>query len=257
MWTAARSIFNLLAGIAVVFGAWQLFAWSEIIPSDYFPGVRQMLEAFVRLVQSGELPSAETLTLTRTVVGLILSCVIGLGLALLGMAVPLMKHALAPLVSIFQVLPPAALVPLSIYFLGFDEHFFLFIICFASCWPIYQAALRALAGTEPLQMASGRSLGYRPLELIWRVRVPASMPELFTGIRIAAGIALVSTVAAEMLASRNGLGFLLFDTAFSLRVDETFAVLVVVAFNGLVVNGLVLGARRLLAGWSLELSASG
>lgn len=248
-------LLQLLVALAVLIAVWQGIAASGWVPDEYFPGVPRIGHAFMGLWDSGELLTAEGLTMARALTGLVISCVLGFALALLGTQVPLVRHALAPLVSVFQVLPPAALVPMAVFALGFGPGFFLFIICFASIWPVYLSALRSLGSTEPLQIASGLSLGYAPHELLWRVRLPAALPEIFTGIRISAGIALIATVAAEMLTSRNGIGFLLFDTAFSLRVDETFAVLAVAAFNGVLINTLVVGLRRLSIGWNEQLHA--
>lgn len=235
---------------------WEAISRSGIVPSEYFPGVPRIGEALWQLLLSGELVHAERLTLSRAISGLLLSTALGSGLALIGTRFAVVRHALAPLVDIFQALPPAALVPLMIFVLGFGEGFFLFIICFSATWPVYLAAIRALTATEPIQVNSGRSLGYSKLEILWAIKVPAALPEVFTGIRISAGICLIATVASEMLAGRNGIGYLLFDTAFSLRVDETFAVLAVAALDGILINGLVVLARRVFAPWHEKLATS-
>jgi len=249
------SVRHLLLAVVLLLLVWQCIAWSGWVPLDYFPDVPRLGQGFVTLWESGELLSAEALTLTRSLTGLFLSCLIGFVLALLATWKVVVRHALAPVVSVFQVLPPAALVPMTVFALGFGERFFLFIICFAATWPVYLSALRALGSTEALLLAGSRSLGYSPAQILWKVRLPAALPEIFTGIRICAGIALVATIASEMLTSRGGLGFLLFDTAFSLRVEETFAVLAITAGNGVLINALVVGLRRTFTRWNEELHA--
>lgn len=248
----ARRLVAVLGFLVV----WEAISLSGVVPSEYFPGVAQIGEALWQLLLSGELIHAEWLTLSRAMFGLLLSTALGAGLALLGTRLAVVRHALAPLVDIFQALPPAALVPLMIFVLGFGTPFFLFIICFSAIWPVYLAAIRALTSTEPIQVHSGSSLGYSKIEILWAIKVPAAMPEIFTGIRISAGICLIATVASEMLAGRNGIGYLLFDTAFSLRVNETFAVLAVAAMDGILINWLVVVARRLLIPWHEKLAMS-
>ncbi|MBT2792086.1 ABC transporter permease [Paraburkholderia strydomiana] len=242
--------------IGFVLLAWQLVSHGGWVPREYFPDVPQIVDALVRLTVSGELIHAERVTLARTVVGVVVSSTLGFGLALLGAQVRAVRYALAPLVDIFQALPPAALVPLTIFALGFGEAFFLFVTCFAATWPVYIAAIRALTASELVQIQSGQSLGFTSMEILLQVRIPAALPEIFTGVRVAAGISLIATVASEMLAGRDGIGFMLFDTAFALRVDDTFAVLFVAAANGVLINALVVALRHQLLGWHEKLSLS-
>ena len=82
-----------------------------------------------------------------------------------------------------------------------------------------------------------------------RVQLPAALPDAFIGIRTASGIALIAAIVAEMLAGRDGLGFLMSDAAFSLRIPDTFVGLGAAMACGLAMNGLVIAARRLLIGW--------
>ena len=138
-----------------------------------------------------------------------------------------------------QVLPPAALVPMSIYFLGFGERFFPVRHLVRGDLADLCRRDPRLAGYGSASPVDGAHVRLFEAPGVIAIRLPAAMPEIFTGLRLTAGLALIATVAAEMLASRNGLGFLLFDTAFSLHVDQTFAVLLVVALNGLLVNGMV------------------
>lgn len=251
-----RTLLYPVATLGIFLLAWQAIVLAGPIPEEYLPGPAQALRALAEMIRSGDLLAAEWLTLSRTLYGAGLSAAIGLALAVAGANFTFLRQALQPLVAIFQVLPPAALVPISIYFLGFGERFFLFVICFAAIWPTYVVGSRALLDTDPLLLSTARLFGYSRPQSLLAIRLPAALPEIFTGLRLTAGLALIATVAAEMLASRNGLGFLLFDTAFSLHVDQTFAVLLVVAINGILVNGIVAVARRMLCGWRDRLEAT-
>jgi len=156
-----------------------------------------------------------------------------------------------------RVLLPPAIVPISIFAFGIGPGLFLFIIAFASFWPIYMNAANALQASEPVQLLTGRSLGYSRWEILLRLRLPAALPEIVTGIRVGAGIALLATVAAEMLAGQSGLGFLLYDAAFTLRTADMFAIMVVIGVLGLLFNALVRQASRLVIGWHLAMTALG
>lgn len=244
-----------LAGLAALLLLWQGVVASGRIPEDYLPGVPAIAGALWELVATAAFWRSEGLTVWRALAGLLLATATGVGAAALGARFDVVRRALAPLVQIMLSLPPVALVPLSIFAIGLGLPLFLFIIWFACVWTVYSAADRALQACEPVQLHAARNLGYGPWALLWQVRLPAALPQIASGLRIAAAGSLMAAVAAEMLAGRDGLGFLLYDAAFSLRTPEMFALLVVTGVNGVLLNAAVVRLRRRLAGWHDDLAA--
>ena len=244
-------------GVGLFLLAWEGVAHSGLVPNQYFPTVTQVALAAREMLLSGELLQAEGQTLMRALVGLLLAIGLAVSLAILAARYPLLARMWAPLVESMRSVPPAALVPLGIFALGLTPKLFIGIVVFAGITMVYLPALNALINTEPVQINAARTLGYSRLETLFLVRLPAAWPEIFTGIRVAAGGALIASVASEMLAGKDGLGFLLFDTAFSLRTNAMFAVMLMAALNGILFNQLVLWARRPLAGWQDALNHLG
>jgi ABC-type nitrate/sulfonate/bicarbonate transport system permease component len=111
----------------------------------------------------------------------------------------------------------------------------------------------ALAAVSPVQLATGRMLGLGRLGLLWQIKLPAALPEIFAGVRYATTISVIAVIVAEMLAGRDGIGFMLFKKAFALRTAEVFALMLVTALGGVVLNSLVAGARWLLTGWHIRM----
>lgn len=241
-----------LAGFLVV---WQALVMTGRIPQEYLPGVPVIFKALAAQIGAAEFWAGEALTVARAVGGLLLAAVTGVGLALAGARHRVVERALSPLVQLLLSLPPAALVPLSIFALGLGAALFTFIIWFACVWTIYLSAVNALKASEPVQVHVARTFGYGEWAILLRVRLPAATPEIATGIRIAAAGSLMAAVAAEMLAGKDGLGFMLYDTAFSLRIPEMFALLGVTGLNGVLLNAGVLRMRRAIAGWHDRLAA--
>ncbi|MFM0210986.1 ABC transporter permease [Paraburkholderia sediminicola] len=241
---------GFLAGCAV----WQLAVWSGHVPREYMPGVGTVFEALVGQLRSEEFWQNEPLTLMRTLIGLIAAVAIGFAAAVLAARHRLVEDALRPVVNIMRSLPPAALVPLSIFALGLGMKLFLFIVCFSGVWTVYVSAATALADNEPVQLRSARTLGYSAWEILWQVRVPAAMPAMLTGVRLAVADCLIATIAAEMLAGSDGIGYMLYDSAFSMRTADTFALLVVAGFNGLLFNQAVLRLRAITVPWHESLT---
>jgi NitT/TauT family transport system permease protein len=252
----AQHLARLAAGMAAFLVLWQAVVWAGVVPRDYLPGVPEIAAALLELAGSMRFWQSEGGTLLRAAAGFAISVAAGIALALAGARWAVLDRALQPAVDILKSLPPSALVPLAIFAMGLGAKLYLFIIVFGGIWPVYICARNALSSHEPALLNCAAVFGYAPLETLWRVRVPAALPEIFAGVRLAAGACLISTVAVEMLAGQNGVGWLLFDSAFSLRTSETFALLVVAGLNGLAFNALVVGLRKLAVGWHDELAAT-
>jgi NitT/TauT family transport system permease protein len=247
-WTRAAVGF---CGLLLV---WQAIVLSGWVPQTYVPGVPAIAAALVGLLRDPAFWHHEALSLARAFGGLAFATLTGTRVALLAARHAVVARALAPIVQVMLSLPPAALVPLSIFALGLGWELFAFIVWFAAFWTVYAGANNALRASEPVQLQVARALGYGPWETLLKVRLPAATPEIFTAIRIAGAGCLMATVAAEMLAGRNGLGFLLYDAAFSLQTPTMFALLVVAGANGVLMNRVVLASRGRVAGWHDRLS---
>jgi len=122
-------------------------------------------------------------TSLRAVAGLAIATAIGLVVAIAAARYAVLRRMLEPAVGMLRVLPPPAIVPISIFVLGIGTQLFLFIIAFAAIWPIYINAANSLAAGEPVQLMTGRCFGYSRWEILLRLRLPAALPEIVTGIR--------------------------------------------------------------------------
>ncbi len=234
---------------------WQLVVWLGVVPETYFPSPTATLRALWDGLATGELTKALAQTVARTLIGIVGATAIGLALALITARYRRLRQAFEPLAEFLRPLPPAALVPMAIFFLGLGWALHAFILLFACLWPIYLNASSALKSVSTVQMRTAASFGYRGWSRILQVQLPAALPEIFTGIRIAAAIALIATIVTEMLAGRDGLGFLLNDAAMTLRIPEMFSALLLTMLTGLALNALVLGIRGRIVGWHVGLTA--
>jgi ABC-type nitrate/sulfonate/bicarbonate transport system permease component len=246
-----------LGGIVLFLAVWEGVARAGVVPVEYFPSVPTIAAALTQLFASPDFLRQIALTWTRTLAGLGVAIALGLAVAIAAGRYALLRRMLEPLVEMLRVLPPPAIVPLSIFFIGLGLPLFLFIIGFAAVWPIYINAANALAAAEPVQLLTGRSFGYSRWEILLFLRLPAALPEIVTGVRLAAAIALLAAVAAEMLAGQNGLGYVLYNAAFTLRIADMFAIMVVVGVSGVLLNLFVARTSRLFVGWHLDLAATG
>lgn len=246
-----------LAGLVLFLAIWEAIAISAVLPSQFFPSVPRIGAAAVALVRSSDFLAALVSTWELILGGLVIAVLTGLALALISARYAVVRRALAPLVEMLRALPPPAIVPPAIFAFGLGAPLFLFIVGFAAVWPVYVSTSNALATAEPVQMLTGRSLGYSNWEILLRLRLPAALPEILTAVKLAAGIALLAVIGSEMLAGSSGLGYLLYNAAFTGRSADMFAIMFVVGVTGILLQVVLLQASKALVGWHMSLSAMG
>ncbi len=232
---------------------WQAAAWSGVVPERYFPGIDKVANGLFGMLASGEIFTNGVRTFVRAAVGLAGASLLGVGLAILSDLSPTFRKGFRPIAEMLQSIPPAALVPMAIFSLGLGAKLYAFIIILVTVWPPYFNGVSALAAVSPVQLATGRMLGLERMGLLWQIKLPAAMPEIFAGIRYAATIAMIAVIVAEMLAGRDGIGFMLFKKAFAIRTAEVFALMFVTALMGVALNRVVGLLRWLLTGWHIQM----
>ncbi len=239
--------------IGLVLGVWQLVFAFGVVPEKYFPGIPTIAAAFWRMLTDGTVIAAWATTFLRALIGLVGAAVLGIALAIISDLSPVMSRGIRYVSDILQPIPPAAFVPMAVFMLGLGTKLYAFVIILVTVWPPYLNGVAALAGVGPVQLSTGRMFGLTDWQLLWRVKLPAAMPEIFTGIRYAATISLIAVIVSEMLAGRDGIGFMIFKKAFALRTAEVFGLMFLVGINGVLLNGLVNLLRRQVTGWHIRM----
>ena len=235
--------------VAVLLGIWQGVCALGIVSPDYLPPPSRVATALVELARDGTLIQDNLLTMARALGGLIAATILGVGMA--AVTTRYRKGALAfdPVAEFIRPLPPAAIIPLSIFVFGLRWQLYAFIITFACFWPIYLNAARAMHSSSRLQVQTARSFGVDGWALLGQVQLVAALPEIFIGIRQAGAVSLVATIVTEMLAGQNGIGFLITDASMTLQVPETFAGLVVIMADGVLLDAAIMALRRRFVAW--------
>ena len=240
--------YRVIVSALLFAGLWQLVAMLGIVPEKYFPGIDKVVLGLVAML-GGDLPANAALTFARAVLGLAGASLLGVALALLADLSPAFRKGFAPIAEMLQAIPPAALVPMAVFALGLGTKLYAFIIILVTVWPPYFNGVAALAAVSPVQLAAGRMLGLKRLGLLFQIKLPAALPEIFAGIRYAATISLIAVIVSEMLAGRDGVGFMLFKKAFAIRTAEVFALMFVTGLMGVALTRMVAALRWLFAGW--------
>jgi NitT/TauT family transport system permease protein len=183
-------------------------------------------------------------TLFRLFVGFAIAAVAGIGIGLLAATNRTAALIVRPLVRVLAPVPKIALYPAFILLLGFDHASKVTLVVSDAIFPILLATYFGASAVEQKLVWSAQAAGTPPRQLLWKVVLPAAMPSILTGCRIGLLIACIVVFLAEMIASTDGLGYMLVRAARSFQTVDMFVPLIAISGLGLLLNALLYGARR-------------
>ncbi len=234
----------------VLLGTWQLVSVSGLVEAYRFPSPTAVWLAGVDLFQRGLLLPYIGISVQRVLLGFAIGSVIGL---VLGSVVGLSRLAsafFAPTIGGFRAVPSLAWVPLLILYVGINEDSKVILIAIGALFPVYTTVAGALRHVDPQLVELGHAYGLGRMALLQRVQLPAVIPSVVSGLRLALAQSWLFLVAAELIASSMGLGFLLVDSQNNGRVDRMFLTIILLGILGKTTDALIgLLERYLLRRW--------
>src|ERR1700692_36382 len=196
------------------------------------PPLSKVMAAWIDLVRDGELVQNGLASLYRAGLGLALAVVIG---AALGIAMAWWRTVnvlAAPLFELFYPMPKAALIPMTVLWLGFGDGSKILLIFLGCMLPVTLGAFNGARGAEAVLVWSARSMGAGRLRVLRDVVLPSALPELLNGIRNALALAFILLVSSELIAAQQGFGYLIGFLGASGAYEGMFAVVLTVAMLG-------------------------
>jgi NitT/TauT family transport system permease protein len=185
-------------------------------------------------------------------VGFAAAALLGVGAGMAMNRFQLIRNIFDPIIAALYPLPKIALVPLLLIWFGSGDLYKFVIVLATAFFPIAISAYQGLRQVDGGLVAAARDLGANEWRLQWDVLLPAAMPTILAGMRIGMGVAIILTVAAEMIASQDGLGYLLIAAGSVLETEKVFAVIFAVAILGLVINKAHDFVDVYVAGWAFD-----
>lgn len=232
-----------LALLTVLIAVW--WYWVEQSGSLIFPTPWQVVTGTWELIEEGVLWLHIGSSLMRVGAGFLLAVVVAIPLGLLMGRLQGAYITLNPLVQILRPISPIAWIPLSILWFGVGNASPIFLIFIASVFPLIVQTAAGVHTIEPRYLNAAENFGVSRYKLFRQVIIPAVLPDLIVGMRISLGVAWLVVVAAEMIALRSGLGFMIMDSRNAgNRYDLVIAGMVIIGIIGLLLDGLM----RLLEG---------
>jgi NitT/TauT family transport system permease protein len=231
--------------IVVLILIWWGFALSHVAPESMLPSPPAAGEAFLEDVKDGTLLRDIIASLWRVACGYTLSMIVGIPLGLLiGLSLSA-RQALLPLVNFLRNLSPLAWIPFAILWFGVGDAPTIFLIFMAVTYPLVLATAAAVANIPRVYFRVARDYGISGFRLLTEVILPAIMPQVITALRVGAGLSWLVLVAAEMIAGRDGLGYLVWDARNGLRADRLVSAMIVIGIIGVILDRLLSNLTRL------------
>jgi NitT/TauT family transport system permease protein len=230
---------------AVLFlGIWHVavrWSGSVIVPTPW-----QVVTGMVELARQGLLLKHVVASLFRVTCGYLLAVSLAIPVGALMGLFSSANAFLNPLVQGLRPISPLAWIPLAILWFGVDDLSPIFLIFLASFFPMVVGTAAGVAGIDRRYLRVGRNLEFRGAKFFRAVILPASLPQIVTGMRIGLGVAWLVVVAAEMIAVTSGLGFMIIDARNSgNRYDLVVAGMVLIGLIGLTLDGVMRRLERL------------
>ena len=224
--------------VVALLGLWEGASRAGWVYSVYMPPITRIAAAWTELIASGELLRALGSSVYRAALGYAAALALAVPLGVLIGFYRAAFDLFEPLTELLRPLPPPALIPLAILFLGIGDAMKVFMIAFACFFPILVSSTHAVYNVEARLVDAARALGFGDAAILRHVVVPLAVPPIAAGMKISLAIALILTIIAEMVAGNNGLGFMILDAERSFRVPEMYASIFTLALFGYALNFL-------------------
>jgi NitT/TauT family transport system permease protein len=229
--------------LALLIATW----WLVVVKTEsaIFPTPWQVVTGTLELAQDGSLWEHIGSSLMRVGAGFLLAVVIAIPLGLWMGRVDFVYDTLNPVFQIMRPISPIAWIPLAILWFGVGNASPIFLIFIAAVFPLIVQTAAGVHTIEKRYLRAAENFGVSRYKLFTQVIIPAVLPEMIVGMRISLGVAWLVVVAAEMIALRSGLGYLIMDSRNAgNRYDLVIAGMIIIGMIGLLLDGLM----RLLEG---------
>jgi NitT/TauT family transport system permease protein len=218
-----------LAILAVALGVWEFLVWVFDVPPWLLPAPSQVA---VRFTRTPTLWYHTGLTIFEALSGFAVSAIVGVGLSAAIVHSRFMERGVFPYIIVSNSIPIIAIVPLLTIWFGFGLAPKVMIASIITFFPIVTNTTRGLKSADPRILDFMHSINATRREIFFKVQLPAALPFIFAGFKIAASLSLVGAVVAEFYGSDRGLGYLVITSATQLRTDLLFVSIIVLAALG-------------------------
>jgi len=216
--------------VVIFLGIWEVAAHLNFTPGQFsFPAFSTVLMEFYYLTANGVLGDSFLSSLVRVLIGFSTGSIAGLAVGIIMGWREVINKALNPIVSLLYPIPALGWLPLLMLWLGIGEALPITIIFICSFFPILYNTATGIKTVDRNYVQVARTLGASDIKILTTVAMPLALPNIFTGLRLEAGMAWRVIIAAEMVAIPTGIGALMMKAESLMRIDIIIVCLIVLA----------------------------
>ncbi len=238
-----------LISLAIILGGWELLGRYVLTNKLFFVPPTDVVRALIMLAQTGELQRDFSASFTAVFYGMVLATVVGIALGILiGASRTVADYTEVYLDALYST-PLVAVAPLLILWLGIGIASKIAVVFLISVFPIVISTASGVRNVDAHYIEVARAFGAREGQIVAKVMIPAALPFVLTGIRLAIGRAIVGVVVGELFGANAGLGYLIYTSGQTFDVPTLFAAVLCLAFAGVTLTWMVQKLETRLASW--------
>jgi NitT/TauT family transport system permease protein len=235
------------ASVAVFFAIWEYYG--RRMDPIFMAPPSAIFEAAWSLIQSGALGKALVQTLWPFAVGMVLTVVVGILLGILMAQWRVLEYVLDPFINALYAIPRIALIPLIILWAGLEFVGKVSILVSVAIFPITVNTFSGMRDVRGAMLEIGRAYGATEWQIFCKFVLPAAVPFIMAGIRLAVGLAIIGIIVAEFFTAISGLGGMIVEYANVFATAKLFVPIIVIALVGVVLTELVMWLERRMSRW--------
>lgn len=229
---------------------WQVSATAGWVNPAVIPPLDRIFDAVVNGFVNGPLWRDVTISLQRAGIAFAAAVALGIPLGLFMGEIRIVERALDPILQLLRQTSALALYPVFILLLGLGETSKVFVIFWATLFPILLATIGGVKQADPKLIEMARVYGARRSHIFRSVVLPGALPQIFVGLRLSATTALLLLIAAEMIGANSGLGFQVMNAQYNFQIPLMFGAILLLAALGLAANAILETLQKRLCRWA-------
>ncbi|MER8526825.1 ABC transporter permease [Mesorhizobium sp. M0814] len=238
-------------GVLIAFLAiWQVSSSAGWVNAAVLPPIDMIVAALWKGLAGGTLLGDIAISLQRAGLAFAAAVLVAIPLGLFMGQVRAVETALDPILQVFRQTSALALYPVFILLLGLGEASKVFVIFWATLFPLLLNTIGGVKQVDPKLLEMARVYGAGQLTVFRRVVLPGAVPSIFVGLRLSATTALLLLIASEMIGANKGIGFQVMNAQYNFQIPLMFAAIVILAGLGLIANQALVSLQRRLCRWS-------
>jgi ABC-type nitrate/sulfonate/bicarbonate transport system permease component len=245
-----RKIGYVLLGWVVAAGLlllWQV--WAANAELLYLSTFTDAVEAMWRMVTGPSLRADVLPSIGRMLAGYAIGCAVGIAIGIPVGYLRSLEPWVRPVLEFLRALPAPVILPMALLLLGATTGMKVAVIAFGSCWAVMLNSIDGARSVDPLLIDTGKVNRLGTPQILRRIVLPASMPQIFAGMRTALGIALILMVFSEMIGADSGLGFQILTSQRRFLVPETYGGVLLIGLIGWAFTVLFTFTERRVLAW--------